>query len=39
MHALCAVKGLADVLTKGLHSSTFHGIISKLGMEDIYSRT
>ena len=28
---------LADVLTKGLNGATCHGIISKLGMEDIYS--
>ena len=28
---------LADVLTKGLNSSNFHEIISKLGMEGIYS--
>lgn len=27
---------LADVLTKGLHGSTFHEITSMLGMEDIY---
>lgn len=28
---------LADVLTKGLNSPSFHNIVSKLGMEDIYS--
>ena len=28
---------LADVLTKGLNSSTFQDLISKLGMTDIYS--
>lgn len=28
---------LADVLTKGLNSSSFHDLIIKLGMEDIYS--
>ena len=28
---------LVDVLTKGLNGATFHGIISKLGMENIYS--
>ncbi|RDX81331.1 Copia protein, partial [Mucuna pruriens] len=28
---------LADFLTKGLNSSTFHGLIIKLAMEDIYS--
>lgn len=28
---------LADVLTKGHNSTIFHKIISKLGMEDIYS--
>jgi len=28
---------LADVLTKGLNGGIFHEIISKLGMEDIYS--
>ena len=27
---------LANVLTKGLNSTIFHRIISKLGMEDIY---
>lgn len=30
---------LADVLTKGLNNTIFHGIISKLGMKDIYSPT
>ena len=28
---------LADVLTKGLNSSSFHDLVFKLGMEDIYS--
>jgi len=28
---------LADILTKGLNSITFAGIVSKLGMENIYS--
>lgn len=28
---------LADVLTKGLNGGIFHEIISKLGMEDVYS--
>lgn len=28
---------LADILTKGLSSASFQGIISKLGMEDIHS--
>ena len=28
---------LANILTKGLHSITFEGIVSKLGMENIYS--
>ena len=28
---------LADVLTKGLNTSRFHELISKLGIEDIYS--
>jgi len=28
---------LADILTKGLHSITFEGIVSKLGMKNIYS--
>ena len=28
---------LVDVLTKGLNGATFHGIIPKLGMENIYS--
>ena len=30
---------LADVLTKGLNGATFDGIISKPGMENIYSLT
>ncbi|KAL6343543.1 hypothetical protein AAG906_024908 [Vitis piasezkii] len=30
---------LADVLAKGLNGATFDGIISKLGMENIYSLT
>jgi len=28
---------LADILTKGLHNITFERIVSKLGMENIYS--
>ena len=28
---------LVDVLTKGLNSSSFHDIVSKLGIEDLYS--
>ena len=28
---------LADILTKGLNSSSFHDLVFKLGMEDIYS--
>ena len=30
---------LADIITKGLNSSMFHGLVFKLGMEDIYSST
>jgi len=28
---------VADVLTRGVNTSDFHNLITKLGMEDIYS--
>lgn len=37
MSYIPSTKQLADVLTKGLNGSIFHELISKLGMENIYS--
>jgi len=37
MSYISSQQQVADVITKGLNSSSFHNLISKLGMEDIYS--